>query len=92
MSSWAGAIQSYHLTEVQILRTGVDGGHLYLKARGYAAEFGICDIYAYFGSRTDEKKFEEEFSGQNITVEASDMTLNPGVGASINRVLTWRFL
>jgi|JI10StandDraft_1071094.scaffolds.fasta_scaffold268192_3 hypothetical protein len=83
---------SYHLTEIQILRTGVDGGHLYLKARGHAGELGICDIYAYFGSRTDEQKFEKEFAGQNITVEASDMTLNSGVGASINEVLAWRFL
>ena len=82
----------YQLTEIQILRTGVDGGHLYLKARGHAAEVGACDIYAYFGSRTDEQKFEREFAGQNITVEASEMTFNPGVGASINRVLAWRFL
>jgi hypothetical protein len=82
---------SYHLTEIQVLRTGADGGHLYLKGRGHAAEVGPCDVYAYFGSRTDERQFEMEFKGQNITVEASGMTFNPGIGGSINEVLAWRF-
>jgi hypothetical protein len=40
-----------HLSAVKILRTGADGGHLYIKGCGEVPGEGECDIFAYFHSK-----------------------------------------
>ena len=74
---------------VEFRRTGVDGGHLYLKGTCNLPEHGETDVYAYFRSRRAELRFERVYSGGPITVETKSVTFNPGTGASIREIAKW---
>jgi hypothetical protein len=81
---------SLHLSEVRILRTGADGGHLYIRGRGDVPHHGECDVYAYFASKDEERSFERQFSGQPVVVEADAVEFTRGIGASVREILFWR--
>jgi len=81
---------SLHLSAVKILRTGADGGHLYIRGRGELPEHGECDVYAYFPSRDEERRFESRFSGQSVVVEADAVEFTRGIGGSVREIVSWR--
>ena len=78
------------LNSVRILRTGADGGHLYLKGRGAIAPHGEVDVYAYFKDKDAERKFESSFTGQCVKVTSADWTFTPTIGVGI-RDVEWVF-
>jgi hypothetical protein len=70
------------LSAVEIRRkAGPGGGHLYIKGRGAVGDHGPCDIYAFFGSRAEELKFESQFRGQDLKVASQSIEFAPGIGA-----------
>ena len=75
---------------VEFRRTGVDGGHLYLKGTCTLPGHGETDVYAYFRSRRAELRFERLYSGGRITVETKSVAFNPGTGASIREIAKWK--
>jgi hypothetical protein len=79
-----------HLSEVKILRTGADGGHLYIKGRGEVPGQGECDIYAYFPSKQEEHEFERQFAGQPVVIEAQTLEFTRGIGGSVRQIVSWR--
>jgi hypothetical protein len=81
---------SLHLSAVKILRTGADGGHLYIRGRGELPGHGECDVYAYFCSKDEERAFEGEFSGQSVVVEADPVEFTSGIGGSIGEIVSRR--
>jgi len=72
-----------NLTEVQRVRTGTEGRHLYLKARGEIPEHGNCDVYLFFDSRDEELKFEKMFNSDELTVIPESIEFVRGMGARI---------
>ena len=69
------------LFAVEIRRkTGPDGGHLYIKGRGAVQDHDPGDLYAFFGSREEELKFESQFRGQDLRVTAYSVEFTPGIG------------
>ena len=80
-----------HLSAVKILRTGADGGHLYLKGRGEVPGEGEQDIYAYFKSKEEERDFEQQFTSQSVIVEASSFDTAPSHATAIRHIISWRF-
>jgi hypothetical protein len=81
-----------HLSAVEILRTGADGGHLYIKGRGMMPGHGECDIYAYFKSKEKERSFERQFSGRSMSIEAKSLEFTRGIGGSIREIGSWKFI
>ena len=81
---------SLKLSNVKILRTGADGGHLYIRGRGQLPEHGECDVYAYFRSKEEERTFESQFSGQSVVVEADAVEFTRGIGGSVREIVSWR--
>ena len=73
------------------MKTGVDGGHLYIKGRGEAGGEGECDIYAHFRTKKEEREFESQFNGQDVVIVAESLEFTRGVGGSVNEILSWRF-
>jgi hypothetical protein len=82
---------SIQLSGVKILRTGADGGHLYIRGRADLPSHGESDVYAYFRSKEDERTFERDFSGQPVTVEAHDIEFTRGIGGAVREIVSWRF-
>ena len=80
-----------HLSAVKILRTGADGGHLYIRGRGEVPSHGEQDIYAYFKSKEDERDFERQFTSQSVIVEASSLDFAPSHATAIRDMISWRF-
>ena len=80
-----------HLSAVKILRTGADGGHLYIKGCGEVPGEGECDIFAYFHSKEAERDFERQFSGQSVIIEEDSLAFTRGMGGSVREILSWRF-
>jgi hypothetical protein len=78
-----------HLSAVKILRTGADGGHLYIRGRGELSEHGECDVYVYFRSKEEERMFESQFSGQSVVVEANTVEFTRGIGGSVREIVSW---
>jgi len=83
---------SLNLAAVKILRTGAGGGHLYIRGRGELPQHGECDIYAYFRSKEDERKFESQFSGESVVVEAEAIEFTRGIGGSVREIISWRLI
>ena len=81
---------SLQLSAVKILRTGADGGHLYIRGRGELPAHGECDVYAYFRTKTEEQDFEQQFSGQSVVVEADAVEFTRGIGGSVREIVSWR--
>jgi len=78
-----------YLAEVKILRTGADGGHLYIKGRGEVPGQGECDIYAYFASKQKEREFERLFTGQPVVIEGQTLEFTHGIGGSMRQIMAW---
>jgi hypothetical protein len=85
-----GMSTSLQLSAVKILRTGADGGHLYICGRGQLPSHGECDVYAYFRSKEEEHTFEQHFSGQGVVVEADAVEFTRGIGGSVREIVSWR--
>jgi hypothetical protein len=83
---------SVDLSAIKILRTGADGGHLYIKARGMVPGHGECDIYAYFKSKEEERNFEHQFIGQSMSIETQSIECTRGIGGSIREINSWKFI
>jgi hypothetical protein len=83
---------SLQLSAVKILRTGTDGGHLYIRGRGELSSHGECDVYAYFRSKEDERIFESQFSGQSVILEADAVEFTRGLGGSVRKIVSWRLI
>ena len=83
--------KSVRLTQVKTLGTGIDGGHTYIKGRGYVPGVGEQDIYAYFKSKGDEQDFERQFKGQSLVIEGDSLEFTPGHSTAIRRIISWRF-
>lgn len=79
------------VSAVKILRTGTDGGHLYICGRGEFPSHGECDVFAYFCSKEEERRFDSQFSGQSVILEFDDWEFTRGIGASIQEIVSWRF-
>ncbi len=75
---------------MKILRTGADGGHLYIRGRAELPEHGECDVYAYFRSKEEERTFESQFSGQSVIVEADSVEFTRGIGGAVREIVSWR--
>jgi hypothetical protein len=70
------------LSAVEIRRKkGPGDGHLYIKGHGAVGDHGPGDIYAFFGSRAEELKFEDQFRGQDLRVTSQSIEFTPGIGA-----------
>ena len=80
------------LSSVTILRTGADGGHLYVRGHGVVPGHGECEVYAYFGSRQEELEFERQFKGEALEVTAEAIEYTVGIGGSIREVSSWRLV
>jgi hypothetical protein len=83
---------SIHLSAVKVLRTGADGGHIYIKGQGIVPGHGDCDVYAYFRSRQEEREFEDQFSGQEVVIGARAIEFTQGIGCAVREVLSWSFI
>jgi hypothetical protein len=81
---------SLHLSAVKILRTGGDGGHLYIRGRAELPSQGECDVYAYFRSKEEERAFESQFAGQPVLLEADGVEFTRGIGASVREIVSWK--
>ena len=82
--------RSLQLSDVKILRTGAEGGHLYIRGRGELPDHGDCEIYAYFRTKTEEQDFERQFSGQSVIVEADAVDFTRGIGGSVREIVSWK--
>ena len=82
--------ESLQLSAVKILRTGADGGHLYIRGRSELPTYGECDVYAYFRTKAEEQDFERLFSGQSVVVETDAVEFTRGIGGSVREILSWR--
>jgi hypothetical protein len=78
------------LRDVQILRTGADGGHLYVRGYGLVPEHGEDEIYGYFADRADELSFERVFSGQSMIIHANTFECIRGMGTIVNTIISWQ--
>ena len=83
---------SLQLSAVRILRTGADGGHLYIRGRGVLPDHGECDVYAYFRTKMEEQEFERQFSGQSVLVDADAVEFTRGIGGSVREIISWRLI
>jgi hypothetical protein len=81
---------SLKLSEVKILRTGADGGHLYICGRGELPDHGECEVCAFFRTKIDEQDFERQFCGQSVVVDADAIEFTHGIGGSIREIVSWR--
>jgi hypothetical protein len=77
-----------HLSAVRILRTGADGGHLYIRGRGEVPGEGDSDIFAYFKTKKEERDFERQFVGQSIVVEAPAIEFTRGMGGAVREIIS----
>ena len=82
--------ESLQLSAVKILRTGADGGHLYIRGRSELPTYGECDVYAYFRTKAEEQDFERLFSSQSVVVETDAVEFTRGIGGSVREILSWR--
>lgn len=51
------------------------------KGHGAVGDHDPGDIYAFFGSRAEELKFEGKFRGQDLRVTSQSIEFTPGIGA-----------
>jgi hypothetical protein len=75
--------QLLEFSRVQAVRTGSDGGHIYLKGYGLVPGRGECDIYV-FSAREEEARFEAEFRGRDLTIATHSVEFVRGMGAYVN--------
>ena len=54
------------LSNVEILRTGHDGGHLYLMGKTDVPAYGKTDAYCYFESKIAEREFESNCKNSHL--------------------------
>jgi len=80
------------LTNVELRRTGHDGGHLYLCGLADMLERGPSPFYAYFSSRLDEREFERAFSGGDLEIDGSSVEFSEGTGYAMREIQSWRCL
>ena len=67
------------VSNIRILRTGADGGHLYLRGECDYEGVPKLDTYAYFPTRTEEKEFESDWSGEDLLISSSNWEHDHGV-------------
>ncbi len=80
------------LSAVKILRTGADGGHLYVSGRGELPDQGACDVYVFFRTKDEERIFEHQFSGQSVVIETDSVEFAPSVGGVVREMVSWRLI
>jgi hypothetical protein len=80
------------LSNVELRRTGADGGHLYVCGIADMPEHGPSPFYAYFSSRADEREFERGFSGGDLEIEGSGVDFASGTGYAMRHIQSWRYL
>jgi hypothetical protein len=79
------------INSVKIVKTGADGGRLYICGRGMLPDHaGEINIYGFFDSRTEEQRFEHAFSDQVLDVVPSSVSFTKGIGGEI-RIASWSF-
>jgi hypothetical protein len=74
------------LSNVEILRTGHDGGHFYLLGTAYAPADGKTDAYCYFESKIAEREFESNWKNSDLVITSSRWEFNKGTGLSHHEV------
>jgi hypothetical protein len=77
------------LSNVELLRTGHDGGHLYLMGKAEDSVHGKTDAYCYFENKKAEQNFEESWNRSDLIITSSSWEFNRGVGLSI-RAISWQ--
>ena len=78
------------LANVELRRTGADGGHLYVCGIADMSERGLSPFYAYFSSRSEEREFEQGFSGGALELEGTGVEFASGTGYSMRQIQRWR--
>jgi hypothetical protein len=68
------------VSAIEVVRTGADGGHLYIKGRGIVPGHGLCEVCAFFCSREEELRFEGQFRGHDVIIVAQSIEFTPGIG------------
>jgi hypothetical protein len=74
------------LSNVEILRTGHDGGHLYLMGKTDVPTYGKTDAYCYFESKDTELEFEIIWKNSNLIITSSRWEFNKGTGLSLHDI------
>jgi hypothetical protein len=74
------------LSNVTILRTGHDGGHLYLMGKTDVPAYGKTDAYCYFESKIAEREFESNWNNSDLVITSSRCEFNKGTGLSLHEI------
>ncbi|NRB24030.1 hypothetical protein [Shewanella sp.] len=74
------------LSNVEILRTGHDGGHLYLMGKTVDPVHGKTDAYCYFESKKAEREFESNWKNSDLVITSSRWEFNKGTGLSLHEI------
>lgn len=74
------------LSNVEILRTGHDGGHLYLIGTADIPAYGKTDAYCYFETKAAEREFENNWKNSDLIITSSRWEFNRGTGLSLHNI------
>jgi len=74
------------LSNVEILRTGHDGGHLYLMGKTNVSTYGKTDAYCYFESKIAEREFQKNWKNSDLVITSSRWEFNKGTGLSLHEI------
>jgi len=74
------------LSNVEILRTGHDGGHLYLMGKTDVPAYGKTGAYCYFESKIAEREFESNWKNSDLVITTSRWEINKGTGLSLHDI------
>lgn len=75
--------------EIKPQRTGVDGGHYYVRGRGQAEPHGMVDVFVYFQTKELERAFEASHKGNPVRFHSQRWEFLPAVGLSLWDVAEW---
>jgi hypothetical protein len=82
----------FRLTNVEIRRIDVDGGHICIFGIAEIPEHGSSPFYAYFTSRVEELEFERLFPGGDLEVEGDGVEYVDGRGFNMHEIRSWRLV
>lgn len=70
------------------MRTGHDGGHLYLvgKTVDPVHRHRKTDAYCYFENKQAEREFENNWRNSNLVITSSRWEFNEGTGLSLHEI------
>jgi hypothetical protein len=77
------------LSNVELRRTGADGGHLYICGIADMPERGPSPLFGYFGSSSEEREFENTFSGGDLEIEGIGVEFSEGTGYAMRQIYRW---